>query len=179
MSQQTAPPPQQATNISATPTTEPKQMTPKTQPTVEELVNSLKTIAEDIGQIAELTGEEKSLTKELFISLTVFMRPLAKTIPVAPEAFPAEMGDVAQAHFDSSGHLMMVFQDKRVELRDLTATENRDLLVVVVKDAMPKFKELTTAQRQKIENRVAFLSAVTKEMQKISNALSASNGNGS
>ena len=132
-----------------------------------------------IGQIAELTGEEKSLTKELFISLTVFMRPLAKTIPVAPEAFPAETGDVAQAHFDSSGHLMMVFQDKRVELRDLMATENRDLLVVVVKDAMPKFKELTTAQRQKIENRVAFLSAVTKEMQKISNALSASNGNGS
>jgi len=176
MSQATAPPQPQAATITATPTEEPKQ-TPKTQ-SVEELVNSLKTIAEDIGQIAELTGEEKSLTKELFVSLTVFMRPLAKTLSVAPEAFPAEMGDVAQAHFDSSGHLMIVYQDKHVELKDLTATENRDLMIAVVRDAMPRFKDLTAAQRQKIEARVTFLSAVTKEMQKIANALSAANGNG-
>lgn len=177
MSQATAPPQQQAATITATPAQEPKQ-TPKTDKPVEELVNSLKTIAEDIGQIAELTGEEKSLTKELFISLTVFMRPLAKTLPVAPEAFPAEMGTVAQAHFDSCGHLMVVYQDKRVELKDLTASENRDLMVAVIKDAMPKFKDLTAVRRQRIESRVAFLSAVTKEMQRISNALSAANGNG-
>lgn len=176
MSQATAPPQPQAATITATPTEEPKQ-TPKTQ-SVEELVNSLKTIAEDIGQIAELTGEEKSLTKELFVSLTVFMRPLAKTLSVAPESFPAEMGGVAQAHFDSSGHLMIVYQDKHVELKDLTATENRDLMIAVVRDAMPRFKDLTAAQRQKIEARVTFLSAVTKEMQKIANALSAANGNG-
>jgi hypothetical protein len=177
MSQATAPPQPQAATITATPSEETKQ-TPKTQKSVEELVNSLKTIAEDIGQIAELTGEEKSLTKELFVSLTVFMRPLAKTLSVAPEAFPAEMGDVAQAHFDSSGHLMIVYQDKHVELKDLRATENRDLMIAVVRDAMPRFKDLTAAQRQKIEARVTFLSAVTKEMQKIANALSAANENG-
>ena len=73
---------------------------------------------------------------------------------------------------------MIVYQDKHVELKDLTATENRDLMIAVVRDAMPRFKDLTAAQRQKIEARVTFLSAVTKEMQKIANALSAANENG-
>jgi hypothetical protein len=51
-------------------------------------------------------------------------------------------------------------------------------MIAVVRDAMPRFKDLTAAQRQKIEARVTFLSAVTKEMQKIANALSAANENG-
>ncbi len=175
MSQETAPPPQQTATITATPTEEPKQA-PKTQTTLKELVDSLKSIAEDIGQIAELTSEEKSLTKELFSSLSVFMQPLAATVPVAPEAFPAEIGEIAQAYVDSSGHLIILHQDKHVELIDLTAEQNRDTMVAVMKDILPKFKELTAGRRQKIESRTAFLSEVTKEMQKISNAISASNG---
>jgi hypothetical protein len=38
---------------------------------------------------------------------------------------------------------------------------------------MPKFKQLTTAYRQRIENRIKFLSLVTRELQKIAKFFSA------
>jgi hypothetical protein len=37
---------------------------------------------------------------------------------------------------------------------------------------MPKFKQLTSAQKRKVEDRIKFLTAVTKEMQRISGAIS-------
>jgi hypothetical protein len=60
-----------------------------------------------------------------------------------------------------------------MELKDLTEEQNRDLMILVVQDVMPKFKNLTSAQKRKIESRIRFLSAVTKEVQKISGILSA------
>jgi len=49
---------------------------------------------------------------------------------------------------------------------------NRELLIIVVKDVMPKFKQLTSAQKRKVESRIKFLTAVTKELQRISGAIS-------
>ena len=60
-----------------------------------------------------------------------------------------------------------------MELKNLSEEQNRDIMIMVVKDVMPKFKSLTSLQKRKIENRIQFLSAVTNEIQKISGALSA------
>jgi hypothetical protein len=60
-----------------------------------------------------------------------------------------------------------------MELKNLSEEANRDLMISVIEDVMPKFKQFTTAHRQKIEDRIKFLSAVTKELQKISKAFSA------
>jgi hypothetical protein len=46
-------------------------------------------------------------------------------------------------------------------------------LTAVVEDIMPKFKNLTSQQKRKLENRIKLLSSVTKEIQKSSDALSA------
>ena len=100
------------------------------------------------------------------------MKPLAASMPVSPSALPEEMGSVVQANIDPTGHLMVVFKDGRVELKNLSEEANRDLMVSVIKDVMPKFKHLTSAYRQKIEDRIRFLSAVTDEVQKISKAFS-------
>jgi hypothetical protein len=54
---------------------------------------------------------------------------------------------------------------------DLGDTENRDLLVLVVSDAMPRFNQLIAQRRVKIENRINFLSSVTKELQSIADSL--------
>jgi hypothetical protein len=45
-------------------------------------------------------------------------------------------------------------------------------MIEVVEDILPKFKELISTHRRKIENRMKFLSLVTKELQKVSKALS-------
>jgi hypothetical protein len=135
------------------------------------LLESLRSVQDDIGQIGELSSEEKTLVAEFFQALLKLMQPFAKTMPVSIEALPAEMGDVAQANLDPMGHLIVIHRKGQVELENLNDEKNRDLLLIVAEDVVPKFKQLTSAQKRKIENRVSFLSAVTMELQKMSKAL--------
>jgi hypothetical protein len=145
----------------------------KKQVSVQELVDSLKSTADDIGQISELSSEEKILVAHFFSSLLKLMQPLAPSIIVNQLALPSELGDVVQAHVDPTGHLMLLFEDGHFELKDLSEDKNRELLTAVISDIMPKFKNLTTQQKRKLENRIKLLSSVTREIQKSSEALSA------
>ncbi|MCW4052233.1 MAG: hypothetical protein NWE78_03350 [Candidatus Bathyarchaeota archaeon] len=147
-----------------------KQM--KLGQSMEKLVNSLRAIQDDIGQICELASEEKTLVTAFFESLSKFMKPLAPTMSVSRMALGGDGRNVVQANVDSDGHLMILYEDGRVELKNLREEANRDLMICVAKDMLPKFKQLTALHRQKIEFRVRFLSSVTKELQKISNSLS-------
>jgi hypothetical protein len=67
---------------------------------------------------------------------------------------------------------MLLYRDGHVELRNLNEEKNREIMAAVVEDITPKFKQLTSAYKRKVENRIKLLSSVTKEMQKISKALS-------
>jgi hypothetical protein len=152
---------------------ETKQQDRKKTVSIQELVDSLKSTADDIGQISELSSEEKILVTQFFSSLLKLMQPLSPAIAVDQLALPAQLGDVVQAHIDPTGHLLLQFQDGHMELRDLHEDKNRDLMTSVIEDIMPKFKGLASMQRRKLENRIKLLSSVTKEIQKSSEALSA------
>ena len=152
---------------------EPKQSEKKKQVSIQELVESLKSTADDIGQISELSSEEKILVAQFFSSLLKLMQPLSPSIAVNQSALPAQLGDVVQAHIDPTGHLVLMFEDGHIELKDLSEEKNRDLMTAVIGDVMPKFKSLTSLQKRKIENRIKLLSSITKEIQKSSEALSA------
>ena len=152
---------------------EPKQPEKKKQVSIQELVESLKSTADDIGQISELTSEEKILVSQFFISLFKLMQPLTPSIAVNQLALPTQFGGVVQAHVDPTGHLVMQFVDNHLELKDLSEEKNRDLMMAVVGDVVPKFKSLTSQQKRKLENRIKLLSSITKEIQKSSEALSA------
>ncbi|MCW3994756.1 MAG: hypothetical protein NWE98_01240 [Candidatus Bathyarchaeota archaeon] len=141
------------------------------QISLQELVESLKSTADDIGQISELSSEEKILVAQFFTSLLKLMQPLAPSIELNRMTLPTEIGDIIAAYIDPTGHLILEFEDGHVELRDLREERNRDLLVTVVGDLVPKFKNLTSAQKRKLENRIKLLSTVTKEIQKSSEAL--------
>jgi len=149
-----------------------KQSEKKKQVSIQELVESLKSTADDIGQIVELNSEEKILVAQFFSSLLKLMQPLAHSIAVNKSALPTQLGDVVRAHIDPTGHLILQFEDSHIELKDLSDERNRDLMMAVVGDTVPKFKTLTSAQKTKLENRIKFLSSVTKEIQKSSEALS-------
>jgi len=143
------------------------------QMSLEELVASLKSLQDDIGQISELSSEEARVVDVFFDSFLKLMQPLAKTIQVSSSALPAELGNVTQANVDPNGNLVLIYPDGRVEIKSLAEKSNRDLMICVISDVMPKFKHLTAAHRKKIEKRMNFLSSVAKEIQKISNAFSA------
>ncbi len=144
----------------------------QSQMSIEELLDSLKSVQDDIGQICELTSEEKSFVTSFFESFLKLMQPLTTAIPVSTEALPKEIGNAVRANIDPTGHLIILYQDGRVELKNLSEEANRGLMISVIKDVMPKFKQLTSMHRQKIEDRIKFLSAVTKEIQKMSKAFS-------
>jgi hypothetical protein len=145
----------------------------KRQIGIQEIVESLKGAADDIGQISELSTEEKLIVAQFFNSLLKLMKPLSSAIPVSTSALPIEIGNLSQAHIDPTGRLALSFEDGHFELKDLNEDRNRDLMIAVVGDVMPKFRGLTSAAKRRIENRIKFLSTVTKEMQKSSDALSA------
>ena len=144
----------------------------KDQATVQDLAESLKNIADDIGQISELSSEEKILVAQFFSSLLKLMQPLASSIAVSQSALPVQVGDVTQAYVDPTGHLVLQFTDGHVELKNLSDERYRDLMMAVVGDVVPKFKSLTSMQKRKLENRIKLLSSITKEIQKSSESLS-------
>ncbi len=152
---------------------EPQKIEKKKEISIQELVESLKSTADDIGQISELSSEEKILIVQFFSSLLKLMQPLAPSISVDQSALPAQLSDVVQAHVDPTGHLILQFEDGHIELKNLSEEKNRDILTLVVVDIMPKFKSLTSKQKRKLENRIKLLSNVTKEIQKSSDSLSA------
>jgi hypothetical protein len=153
---------------------EQKQIMRKKQVSIQELVDSLKSTADDVGQISELNSEERVLVTQFFASLLKLMQPLATSIPVSPSALPAQLSDVTQAFVDPTGHLALQFEDGNTELKDLAEERNRDLMTNVIGDILPKFKALTSMQKQKLENRIKMLSSVTKELQKSSEVVSSS-----
>lgn len=142
------------------------------QISLQELIESMKNTADDVGQISELTSEEKLLVTEFFNSLLKLMQPLAPEISINVSILPGEIGNIANAHIDPTGHLVLIFADGHLELKNLNSDKNRDLLILIVQDIIPKFKQLTSLEKRKVENRIKFLSAITKEMQKIANTLS-------
>ena len=124
--------------VSASPQSEKKK-----QVNLQEIVDSLKSTADDIGQISELSSEEKILVAQFFSSLLKLMSPLTSSIAVSQLALPAQVGDVTQAHIDPTGHLVLQYADGHVELKNLSEDKNRDLMMAVVGDVVPKFKSLT------------------------------------
>jgi hypothetical protein len=146
----------------------------KKSPSIQELVESLKSVADDIGQISELSSEERILVSQFFVSFLKLMKPLTSSITVNQLALPSLLVDAVQAHVDPTGHLALIFSDGHLELKDLSEEKNRDLMISIMSDILPKFKNLTAYQKRKIENRIKILSNVTKEIQKSAEALSVS-----
>ena len=140
---------------------------------LQKLLDSLESVKDDVSQICELTSEEKNLVAAFFESLHKLMKPLTPTLPVSTLSLPENMRHALQANIDPTGHLIVCYEDQKIVLMDLKLEENRDLMINVVRDIIPRFKQLTSDYRQMIEYRINLLSSVTKELQKISDAFSA------
>ncbi len=83
----------------------------KKQASLPELVESLKSAGEDIGQISELSSEEKLLTAQFFESLLKLMQQLPPAIAVSTSALPYDLGNVTAAYIAPTGHLAVACED--------------------------------------------------------------------
>lgn len=108
---------------------------------IDEMLAALKSAGEDIEQITQLSLKEKPLI-ELLSSLLKQMQPHTSSITVSPSVFPNRLGKVSQAHIDTTGNLVLTLEDGRQKLVDLNEYKNRDLMVAVASDMIPKFENL-------------------------------------
>lgn len=146
----------------------PRRVTLPSSP--EEVVETLRRLREDVGQISELSSEEGSIVRAFSLAFLKLMEPLAKALPIDVSVLPLDLGPVERANVVPKGDLVLLFTDGRMESIDLSVAENRDLLVAVMSDAMPRFNRLISQRRSKIEKRINFLSSVTRELQNIAEA---------
>jgi hypothetical protein len=110
---------------------------------VEDIVESLQSVGDDVAQIVKLTSEEKHLVIELIASLKRAPQQMF-SIPVSTSNLPFRTGAFTQAHIDSKGQLTLVSQNGNLEVMDLSDTTNRDLMMAVVGDIVPKFKDFAS-----------------------------------
>ena len=99
------------------------------------VVETLRRLREDVGQISELSSEERSIVAAFSLAFLKLMEPLTKALPVDAGVLPPEFGAVEKANVLPKGDLVVLHRDGRMESVDLTDAENRDLLVTVVSDA--------------------------------------------
>ncbi|HSV49756.1 MAG TPA: hypothetical protein VLH35_05520 [Candidatus Acidoferrales bacterium] len=109
---------------------------------VEEIAEAFQLVAEDIAQIGKLTTEENSLFKGFLKTLKTHLEPLKKPIGVSIKIIPIDLGIVKEAYIQSTGKLQLTFVDGRIDLVDLSASKNRDLMLAVIDDVMPKLEAL-------------------------------------
>lgn len=107
-------------------------------------MEAFQVIGEDIQQINTLTVEEAALTASFFEALQKNMRPITVSISVSASVLPYGLAKATQAFVYSNGLLALTYNDERVEIIDLTKTQNRDLMVTVFADVMPKLVNYKT-----------------------------------
>ena len=122
----------------------------KKQISIEEILESFKSVADDIQQISKLFSEESVVVTQL-LALLKRMHQLAPSIEVSTAALPFEVGEAIEARLDSAGNLVLTYADEHQELRDLRDFKNRDVMIAVIGDILPKLEELTTKPKEKIK----------------------------
>ena len=142
-------------------------------PSPEDVIATLKKLREDVGQIYEISSEEENIVVAFSLAFLKLMESLTRSLPVDVEILQGQLRSAERANILPKGELVVLFRDGRMESMDLTKPENRDLLVDVVSDVMPKFNDLIGERRGRIEKRISFLADVTKELQNIADSVTA------
>lgn len=111
---------------------------------IEEIGESLQGVGEEINQIFKLQAQENMLVEQFFASLPTIMKLLSPSIEIAPEVIPFKRKKIVKANIDSVGQLTLMFESGYEELIDLSETRNRDIMMAVASDIMPKLTVLAS-----------------------------------
>ena len=114
---------------------------------IEDIVESLRSVGDDVAQIVKLTSEEKVLVSD-FLSVLKQVPQRMFSVPISTSGLPARIRAFTQARIDSTGHLILTTEDGRMVVMDLSEIQNRDIMMAVVNDIIPKFKDLVTQLEQ-------------------------------
>ena len=121
-----------------------KQKTADKKPdSIEEIMESLGSVGAEVKKISKLHAKEKVLVEELFASLQHMPQKMF-SIGVSTTELPFRTGAFTQAHIDSTGQLLLTAEDGNMIVKDLSDARNRNLMMAVVGDIVPKFRDFAS-----------------------------------
>ena len=144
---------------------------PRPPRSADEVLESLRVLKEDVTFIGELGAEEADIVDAFFLDFLKITTAFDGEIQIDVSILPLELEEIERASVTARGGLLILFRDGHIESVDLTKTENRDLLVAVIHNALPKLAVLSTRNRVMIERRLKYLTAASKELQKMASSL--------
>jgi len=106
----------------------------------EEVVLAIRGAREEFDLIGGLISDEDEVVEDLFKLLLGLIQPVAM-VPVDSSILPTDIRESEEAHVASDGKLVFTLRDGDMGYMDLLAVENRDLLVEVVEDVVPKLRD--------------------------------------
>ena len=109
---------------------------------IEEAISALRGAHEDIDHISTILSDEGAIVEAFFEVYRELAQPLAE-VPVNRSVLPGELGEVERAHLTPDGWLVINRTDGETESLDLSEGENRDLLVSVIGDIVPRLRGLS------------------------------------
>jgi hypothetical protein len=114
---------------------------PGSIPSVDEIVSSLSGLRGDLSHLSDLKSVEDQVVDDLFQVLMKLTR-LLQWAPVETSVLPVELGMVESAHVTPEGSLIYFHDGGEIGSLDLSQYDNRDVLVDVVRDLVPKLREI-------------------------------------
>jgi len=106
----------------------------------EDVVSAIRNASADVGLISSLLSDEDIVVDTLIEALRELEQPLTK-VPLDPGVLPVELGEADRAHVTPDGRIIVGYGDGGIGVIELSAEENRDLLVRTIDDMMPKLRD--------------------------------------
>ena len=107
----------------------------------EEVLSAIRGAREDVELVVSLLSDEK-VVMDALVELLPGLSPLLARATVDSSVLPAEVGEVEVVHLAPDGRLIVCRTDGAIKTTDLTEGANRDLLVEVLRNVVPKLKEI-------------------------------------
>lgn len=114
---------------------------PDSMPSEDEVVSVLRRLREDIDDLQGLIMDEGLVLEGLLEILPSLSKPL-KYVDIDISILPVEEREVEKANLSYDGKLVIYRKDGNLQVINLVDKGHRELLSKVVKDALPKLREL-------------------------------------
>ena len=138
------------------------------QPKDSEVALSIKSLAEESLQIAELIEMEKTYSAEVIGQLKQLIEPLGNTFHIKPTSLSKTDSSIQDVVLTPQGIITVMHSHGTINSRPLE-TFSTEILMRVLAEVVPEAKRILVEKRQKITGRVGSLEKIAREFRKLPN----------
>lgn len=131
-----------------------------------DVVQTLKSIAEESLQISELSEMEKTYSGEVVTLFRHLIEPLNSTFHIKPTSLSKSDSSIQDVVLTPQGTVCVMHSHGTINSRPLEGFST-EILLRIVSEVVPEAKKILVEKRQKITGRVGTLEKITKEFRKL------------